>query len=83
MRTFDELETLWATVPAPPRERGTLRLVCRRVEPGVHETPAEAELSVEAGLVGDRWSAAKDPDREAQVTLMNATVAPSGEIRGE
>ncbi|HKO33321.1 MAG TPA: MOSC domain-containing protein [Candidatus Limnocylindria bacterium] len=75
MRTFDELESLWAAVPAPPRERGTLRLVCRRVEPGVHETPEEADLSVEAGLVGDRWNAAKDPDREAQVTLMNATVA--------
>jgi MOSC domain-containing protein YiiM len=75
MRTFEELESLWATVPAPPRERGTLRLVCRRVEPGVHETPAEAELSVEAGLIGDRWDAARDPDRVAQVTLMNATVA--------
>ena len=75
MRTFEELETLWAEVPAPPRGRGTLRLVCRRVEPGVHETPEEAELSVEAGLVGDRWSPAKDPDRAAQVTLMNATVA--------
>jgi MOSC domain-containing protein YiiM len=75
MRTFDELESLWATVPAPPRDRGTVRLVCRRVEPGVHETPNAAELSVEAGVVGDRWSSAKDPDREAQVTLMNATVA--------
>jgi MOSC domain-containing protein YiiM len=41
----------------------------------VHETPAEAELSVEAGLIGDRWDAARDPDRVAQVTLMNATVA--------
>ncbi|HEY8179595.1 MAG TPA: MOSC domain-containing protein [Candidatus Limnocylindria bacterium] len=75
MRTFEELESLWATVPSPPRERGTLRLVCRRVEPGVHETPDEAELSVEAGLVGDRWDATRDPDHEAQVTLMNATVA--------
>jgi MOSC domain-containing protein YiiM len=75
MRTFDELESLWATVPAPPRDRGTVRLVCRRVEPGVHETPDAAELSVEAGVVGDRWSSAKDPDREAQVTLMSATVA--------
>src|SRR5262245_18350112 len=75
MRTFEELESMWATVPAPPRDRGTLRLVCRRVEPGRHETPGEAELSVDAGLVCDRWSPAKDPDREAQVTLMNATVA--------
>jgi MOSC domain-containing protein YiiM len=75
MRTFEELESLWATVPAPPRERGTLRLVCRRLEPGVHETPLEADLSVEVGLVGDRWDSARDPDREAQVTLMNATVA--------
>ena len=33
------------------------------------------QLSVEAGLVGDRWDAARDPERDTQVTLMNATVA--------
>jgi MOSC domain-containing protein YiiM len=75
MRNFEELESLWAAVPAPPRDQGTLRLVCRRVAAGVHETPETAELSVEAGLVGDRWDAAMDPEREAQVTLMNAAVA--------
>src|SRR5918995_2574042 len=77
MRTFDELEQLWATVPSPPRDQGSVRLLCLRVAPGEHETPDEVGITVERGLVGDRWAAApeKDPDREAQVTVMNAAVA--------
>jgi MOSC domain-containing protein YiiM len=77
MRTFDELESLWSGVPAPPRERGSVRLVCLRVEPGVHRTPAEVQVTVEDGVVGDRWALApeRDPEREAQVTVMNATAA--------
>lgn len=77
MRTFDELESLWAAAPPPPRDRGTVRLICLRVAPGVHRTPGQAELSVDDGLVGDRWAMARDrdPEREAQVTVMNATAA--------
>lgn len=77
MRTFDELEELWSAVPPPPRDRGSVKLLCVRVAPGNHKTPQEVNLSVEHGLVGDRWSAApeKDPDRESQVTVMNAAVA--------
>ena len=77
MRTFDELEALWAALPAPPRDRGEVRLICLRAQPGVHETPTEVRITVEGGLLGDRWSrgAEQDPEREAQVTVMNATVA--------
>ena len=77
MRTFDQLESLWAAATPPPRDRGSVRLICLRVEPGVHQTPAQAELSVEDGLVGDRWMVTRerDPDRESQVTVMNATAA--------
>jgi MOSC domain-containing protein YiiM len=77
MRTFDELEALWAGTPPPPREAGTVRLLTVRREPGVHETPASVRVTEEGGLEGDRWSHGweqRDPDREAQVTLMNATV---------
>jgi MOSC domain-containing protein YiiM len=77
MRTFDELEALWASTPPQPRERGSVRLLCVRREPGVHETPDAAAVTVEGGLEGDRWTHGwqrRDPEREAQVTLMNAAV---------
>jgi MOSC domain-containing protein YiiM len=77
MRTFDQLEELWAATPAAPRERGSVRLLCVRPEPGVHRTPDAVEITVEGGLSGDRWAYGwqeRDPDREAQVTLMNAAV---------
>jgi MOSC domain-containing protein YiiM len=77
MRTFDELESMWTAATPPPRDRGSVRLICLRVAPSVHETPEEAELSVKDGLVGDRWSVTRerDPNRESQVTVMNATAA--------
>jgi MOSC domain-containing protein YiiM len=77
MHTFDQLEALWAAAPAPPRDRGSLRLICLRLEPSIHHTPSEVQLTVEDGLLGDRWSLARehDPDRESQVTVMNATAA--------
>ena len=77
MRTFDELEALWAAIPPAPRQRGTVRLLTVRREPGVHETPTSVLVTPEGGLEGDRWSYGwqeRDPDREAQVTLMNAGV---------
>lgn len=77
MRTFDELEALWADLPPAPRERGSVRLLTVRREPGVHETPDTIQVTVEGGLEGDRWAFGwqeRDPDREAQVTLMNAAV---------
>ena len=77
MRTFDELEALWSAAPSPPSGRGTVRLLCVRRAPSQHETPETAEVTVQEGLVGDRWSRATDhePDHEAQVTLMMAAVA--------
>jgi MOSC domain-containing protein YiiM len=77
MRTFDELEGLWSAAPPPPTERGTVRLLCVRRAPSQHETPEAVEITVQEGLVGDRWSRATDhaPDPEAQVTLMMAGVA--------
>jgi MOSC domain-containing protein YiiM len=77
MRTFDELEALWAQTPPAPRERGSVRLLCIRLEPGVHETPVTVEVTLDGGLDGDRWANGwreRDPGRDAQVTLMNATV---------
>jgi MOSC domain-containing protein YiiM len=75
MRTFDELESLWKASQQPPRRSGTIRLIVLRKGDGVHETPPNAELSVEQGLHGDRWQKGSSPDPQAQVTMMNALAA--------
>jgi MOSC domain-containing protein YiiM len=56
---------------------GTLELIVRRPREGERELPATAELTLEDGLVGDRWrvSAYRHEDgtvsRENQLTLMS------------
>jgi MOSC domain-containing protein YiiM len=75
MRSFDELERLWAESPPPPRDRGTVRLICVRSASGVHECPERVRVSVAEGVEGDRWEGANDPERAAQVTLMNVRAA--------
>jgi len=74
MSTAQEFETGWAAVEPGPLGRGTVRGICIRVEEGVHETPERAEVTVEDGLVGDRW-AHGGRDADAQITLMNVRVA--------
>ncbi|HET6380384.1 MAG TPA: MOSC domain-containing protein [candidate division Zixibacteria bacterium] len=78
MRTFDELEALWSAAPPAPREAGTVRGLCVRHPDGIHEAPEAVHITVEDGVVGDRWAhnwRARDPERTAQVTLINATIA--------
>jgi MOSC domain-containing protein YiiM len=68
-----DFEARWSALEPAPRGVGTVRLICVRVEESVHETPEQAEVTVEDGLVGDRWaSGRRNPD--AQITLMNARV---------
>ena len=74
MLTAEDFETRWAAAERAPRGSGTVRLICVRVEEGVHETPGRAEVTVEDGLVGDRWVRGKR-DLDAQITLMNVRVA--------
>jgi hypothetical protein len=71
--TVEDFETRWASVEPAPRSNGSVRLICVRVEEGVHETPERAELTVEDGLVGDRWERGRR-DLDAQITLMNVRV---------
>lgn len=78
-RTAAELEAGLGHVEASPRERGTVRLVCRR--PGIDEREIleEGLLDPASGLVGDGWrergsgstpDGSSDPDK--QVTVVNA-----------
>ena len=51
-------------------EQGTLELIVVRPREGERETPDVAELTIEEGLVGDRWTArtkADGSDRRAVV----------------
>lgn len=75
MRTFEELESLWNAAPPAPRGSGTVRLIVLRKGEGRHDTPPQAELTVERGLVGDRWETGGAPDADGQITLMNAVAA--------
>lgn len=75
MRAFDELERLWSEAAAPPVGRGVLCAICVRKGNGVHESPSEVAVTREEGVVGDRWTLAGDPERRAQITLINMTVS--------
>jgi MOSC domain-containing protein YiiM len=54
-------------------EQGTLELIVVRPREGERETPATAEITVDDGLVGDRWEPYVEADgslgREAQLTI--------------
>lgn len=73
MHTYEELERAWASKPEAPRGRGVLRAIGLRKGDGVHEAVERATLSVEDGVIGDRWTSSGE--RHSQVTFMSATVA--------
>lgn len=75
MKSFEELTAAWAAAGPQPRGQGTLQAICLRLGGGRHALPQAGELTLEAGLVGDRWSASHDPERLSQITIMNAAVA--------
>ncbi|MEY2446543.1 MAG: hypothetical protein QOH79_19 [Acidimicrobiaceae bacterium] len=78
-RTTDELEAALDILRGSPSDGGTIELVVRRPAVGERELLDEAELSREAGLVGDTWrdrGSRQTPDGSAetnrQLTVMNA-----------
>jgi len=54
-------------------EQGTLELIVVRPSEGERDLPETAELTIEEGLVGDRWEPHNDPNgaplRETQLTI--------------
>ena len=75
MRTFDDLQRLWADAPPPPTDRGTVELVVVRPGKGERHTPRRAQLDPIKGLVGDRWGDKERDSFDQQITHINATVA--------
>jgi len=75
--SMDELEAGLHEILCAPRDGGALEMIVRRPGVGQREISFEAQLDVEHGLVGDNWAlrnAPRRPNREAQLTLMNARV---------
>lgn len=71
-RNADELRAGLEHVRESPREVGSLEMIVAR--PAVDERAVldSAELQVEGGLVGDRWSRGSRPNPKSMLTVMNA-----------
>jgi len=70
-RTAAELEAAIDRIRAAPRDAGAIELIVRRPSAGEREVLEEAELALDAGVVGDRWGAgSRNP--ENQMTVMSA-----------
>lgn len=79
--TVDELNAGVENILASPADAGELKLIVTRPEVDERETPRQARLDVEQGLLGDNWLArgsrhmpegAADP--EMQLNIMNSRV---------
>ena len=69
----ESLDPHLPTLRALSSEQGTLELIVVRPTEGERELPDAAELTIEDGLVGDRWTQRIDPDgnvhRDNQLTI--------------
>lgn len=86
-RTSAELEAMIEGILAAPKDRGSIQMIVRRPAENEREVIDTAELTSEAGLVGDDWVNRVDengePRRAAQLTLMNARVADAVAVTRE
>jgi MOSC domain-containing protein YiiM len=69
------LEERLRMLPRAPRTVGRVVLLVRRVEGGRRETPDRAFVTPSAGLPGDAWGRAPQPNPDAQLTVMQSEVA--------
>jgi MOSC domain-containing protein YiiM len=78
-RTTAEMESHLDTILAAPKDTGRIEMLVRRPAEGEREVVTVAEMTTEAGLVGDNWIDRLEddgqPDYTAQITLMNSRVA--------
>ena len=67
----DELETHWDELRELAAGEGTLEVIVVRPAVGERVTPATGELSLEDGLVGDRWRASARTREDGMVNRDN------------
>lgn len=80
--TMEELTAGLPEIRQSPADGGRLQMISRRPDIGARDLLEEGELDLAEGLVGDNWrtrgqsqSPPREPNPEAQLTLMNARVA--------
>lgn len=71
----EQLASSLADLPASPRDLGTLTRIVVRHEKGVRELLDTAALTIDGGLVGDSWGRDPQPDPQAQLAVMEESVA--------
>jgi MOSC domain-containing protein YiiM len=71
-RSADELAAGLDEILQSPAARGTVELIVRRPAEDEREVLDEGVLDLHEGLVGDRWHRRATPNRDTQLTLMNA-----------
>lgn len=72
--SFEQLVEGLAALPTAPVDAGRVRLIVRRGEGGLRETPSTAWLTAEGGLVGDAWGRRAERDAADQITVMEHDV---------
>lgn len=70
--TREELEAGVDEIRRSPKVEGVLEMIVQRPQVGIREVVDEGSLDPEQGLVGDSWSTRRNPDPDAQLTIMNA-----------
>jgi len=71
---FDALVEGLAALPAAPTDLGRVRLIVRRGEGGLRETPSAGRLTATGGLEGDAWGRRPAPSPVDQITVMEHDV---------
>jgi MOSC domain-containing protein YiiM len=71
-RCADELAAGLGEVLRSPAAQGTVELIVRRPAEDEREVLDEGVLDLDEGLVGDRWHRRATPNRDTQLTLINA-----------
>ncbi|MEM7430544.1 MAG: MOSC domain-containing protein [Pseudomonadota bacterium] len=69
-----ELESGLHNILSAPKDNGALTMICARPDVDARETPVEARLDTEVGLVGDNWSTRKKVHPEMQLNIMGSRV---------
>ena len=69
----EHFERAWLASPAT--DDGTIHALVVRRGGGVHDTPERITMTLDAGVVGDRWIDSEPRDPETQLTLIERRVA--------
>lgn len=73
--SLSELESRLAALPASPRNTGALTRIVVRHHRGVRECLDSAVLTIAGGLEGDSWGRDPHRDPEAQLAVMEESIA--------